>query len=353
MLQALGVSPRAECAYVELLRGPAVAVAGLAEALTWSVEQTEAALAELSSVDLVRPSWTDPELVRPVPPDVAVPWLVARRESELRIRQREVELTLAAIPLLCERAELRSPAGGDVVLANLDSIRDGLEGLAAMARSEVVSMVPDAVPSSGALRASRPVTCRLLERGVRMRTLYLGSARRQPAAVAHAHWLIQRGAQVRTCPVLPLRMMIFDGARVVVPGSDGTSACVLDNPAAVALAVALFHQQWADAADWSAPAHRATNVNTGERSDRPTGQELALLRLLADGETDERMARMLGVSVRTVGRMTCDLLRTLGARSRFQAGAFAMARGWLDQPEAGRGAQVAPDVQVAPGLQVG
>ena len=55
-----------------------------------------------------------------------------------------------------------------------------------------------------------------------------------------------------------------------------------------------------------------------------------MLRLLAGGLTDEMIARRLGVSVRTARRAASDLLSRLGARSRFQAGARAVAREWLD-----------------------
>jgi len=46
--------------------------------------------------------------------------------------------------------------------------------------------------------------------------------------------------------------------------------------------------------------------------------------------TDEMVARKLGVSVRTVRRMASELMAELGARSRFQAGVRASERGWLD-----------------------
>lgn len=49
-------------------------------------------------------------------------------------------------------------------------------------------------------------------------------------------------------------------------------------------------------------------------------REWQVLQLLAQGCTDEAVARNLGVSLRTVRRTTADLMERLGARSRFQAG---------------------------------
>jgi DNA-binding NarL/FixJ family response regulator len=47
---------------------------------------------------------------------------------------------------------------------------------------------------------------------------------------------------------------------------------------------------------------------------------LAVLRLLADGATDEAIARQLSISVRTVQREVRQVLDQVGARTRFQAG---------------------------------
>lgn len=55
-----------------------------------------------------------------------------------------------------------------------------------------------------------------------------------------------------------------------------------------------------------------------------------MLKLLGNGCTDELVARRLGVSVRTARRVAAELFARLGAQSRFQAGARALARGWID-----------------------
>ncbi len=51
--------------------------------------------------------------------------------------------------------------------------------------------------------------------------------------------------------------------------------------------------------------------------------------MLAQGLTDEAVAKRLGVSPRPARRIAADLMEKLGARSRFQAGARAVAKGWL------------------------
>jgi DNA-binding NarL/FixJ family response regulator len=51
--------------------------------------------------------------------------------------------------------------------------------------------------------------------------------------------------------------------------------------------------------------------------------------LLGEGLTDEAIAGRLGISPRSARRIAGDLMEKLGARSRFQAGACAVQRGWL------------------------
>jgi DNA-binding NarL/FixJ family response regulator len=95
------------------------------------------------------------------------------------------------------------------------------------------------------------------------------------------------------------------------------------------VAAALFDEQWTSAAAWRAPATGAAAGGLAAAAQVLAEQERALLELLVNGETDERVARKLGVSIRTVGRMTSELMRRLGAQSRFQAGALAVSSGWI------------------------
>jgi DNA-binding NarL/FixJ family response regulator len=58
-------------------------------------------------------------------------------------------------------------------------------------------------------------------------------------------------------------------------------------------------------------------------------QQLEALRLLSLGHTDDYVAARLGVSGRTARRIATKLMGHLGARSRFQAGLHAAARGLI------------------------
>lgn len=65
----------------------------------------------------------------------------------------------------------------------------------------------------------------------------------------------------------------------------------------------------------------------------PTDDELAVLRLLARGYTDEVVALKLGLTGRTLRRRLRSAMDKLGAASRFEAGYKLALSGWLELPE--------------------
>ncbi|MEI5011593.1 LuxR C-terminal-related transcriptional regulator [Streptomyces sp. PmtA] len=142
-------------------------------------------------------------------------------------------------------------------------------------------------------------------------------------------WLGERGGLVRTVPRLPLRMLIYDRSRAIVPMDPAAAdmgALVLDGTGALTALLALFEQTWQQAQPLGESAAEAVS-DTGNSLTPP---ERAVLDLLTEGLTDEAIARQLGVSVRTIRRVTADLMQRLGARSRFEAGVLATSKGWVN-----------------------
>ena len=58
-------------------------------------------------------------------------------------------------------------------------------------------------------------------------------------------------------------------------------------------------------------------------------RDVHLLSLLSDGRSDSTIARLSGISLRTVERRVRSLMDRLGAKTRFQAGVQAARRGWI------------------------
>jgi DNA-binding CsgD family transcriptional regulator len=109
------------------------------------------------------------------------------------------------------------------------------------------------------------------------------------------------------------------------PKDSSAGATVLTGAGVVAAMCALFEQIWATANPLGVPNPLdAQGLGPEERE---------ILRMLANGETDEHIARRLGVSTRTVGRKASELMRRLGTRSRFQMGVQANELGWLGPPQ--------------------
>ncbi|NML54879.1 helix-turn-helix transcriptional regulator [Streptomyces sp. R302] len=209
-------------------------------------------------------------------------------------------------------------------LIGLDRIRDRLATLTREVREELLGLNTDGAQTVDAMEASRPLDQELLDRGVRMRTVYLDSVRNDEPTLAYADWLTTGGAQVRTAPVLPTRMIVVDRKTAVIPLTSqdtAAGAVVLTSDGLVTALCALFETIWAT----------AQPLGSGSAPDDHglTAQQNATLQLLAAGHTDDAIAKRLGVSSRTARRIATDLMDRLGARSRFEAGARAAQQGWL------------------------
>jgi DNA-binding CsgD family transcriptional regulator/sugar-specific transcriptional regulator TrmB len=182
-----------------------------------------------------------------------------------------------------------------------------------------------------------------LQRGVTIRevlpaTMRYDNTAGNPQAVAKA-----RPAQggpvacrrdVRVADLIPADIVTADhrvSLILLTPGALDGKALLVNAPALTRLAADIFERVWAGAgpprgvAEAGFPA--LADATPGEVA--PSDQERRLLQALSLGAKDETAARQLGVSVRTARRMIAQLMRRLDARSRFQAGATAVQKGWL------------------------
>jgi DNA-binding CsgD family transcriptional regulator len=228
---------------------------------------------------------------------------------------------------VAEFSDLRpnTPVDGTQRLVGLDAIQAELELLARDLTFECLAVMPGGAQSQASLDASRPLDQDALDRDISLLTLYQDSARNDPPTYGYARWLTENGGQVRTAPILPPRMLIFDRRIVLVPVdplNTKLGALCTRETAIVASLLTIFQQAWGTAVPLGADI--TASPETGL-----TGVERQLLRLLADGMTDEAAGKRLGISARTVRRQMAGLMERLGATSRFEAGLKAAQRGWL------------------------
>jgi DNA-binding CsgD family transcriptional regulator/sugar-specific transcriptional regulator TrmB len=321
VLELLGLSTHAEDVYRRMLAAPELTVAGLVVDCGLAESQVRAALDELAALSLLRTAETGG--LRAVPPRRGLAALLALIEADAARRQQQIDATRSAIAALSaeHQANVGRPVGSRVL--SLAEVRERLEDLADTATTEVASFSPDRAHAPDAMAASRDLNQRILERGVAIRGVYLDSFRNDRDTLAYARWLTDLGGQIRTRPTVPMQMLIVDRAYALVPVDHGNSrrgAVEVTEPVAVGALCAMFDEIWHAANPLGVLFADAHGLHPGDRE---------LLRLLAEGHTDESAARKLGLSVRTVRRTMASLNDRLGALSRFQAGVLATRHGWL------------------------
>ncbi|MET9348817.1 LuxR C-terminal-related transcriptional regulator [Streptomyces termitum] len=324
--------------YRILLKRPRAGVTEIAEGLEWTVERARHTLDRLAELTLVRDSSEERGKVRLVNPEFGLASLLQRQERELAQHQQAVASTRLAITQMLTEYDDDSEAQTDEVrrYTGLDAINSQIERLAQGAESSVEVFAPGGAQTEAALEAARPLDRAAVERGVRVRYVYLDSVRNDPATLNYARWLYDIGGEVRVLPQLPPRMIIFDRRAAIVPIDPEAAArgvLILRGAGVVTALVSLFRQTWARAE----PLGNSNSRVPASETHGLTRQEQAVLDLLFEGHTDDVVARKLGVSVRTGRRITADLMARLGARSRYQAGALAMERGWLGNSAARAG----------------
>jgi DNA-binding CsgD family transcriptional regulator len=322
----LGISADAESVYRILLAEPGADAAGLGDRTGWPSPRIETALAELADNSLILRD--DADHFQLANPEIALNSLQVRLESEALERQRLAAASREQVDRLLADYRRDQPAppieprveelvGAEAVWTRVREAADKVEREAA------------AFSPGGVLEPRDPATGHsyneaLLRRGINTRIVHLDSVRNDQAALDRLARMTVAGAQIRTVPVLALRMIIFDRAVAFIPidvEDDDAGALVLHGRNLVAPLMTLFDLKWAV----GAPVGGLPEID----GPTPSAQHRAVLLLLFAGHTDEAIARRLGVSLRTARRIIADLMTRLGAHGRFHAGARAAELGWL------------------------
>ncbi|MGW6454927.1 LuxR C-terminal-related transcriptional regulator [Streptomyces sp. NPDC055078] len=129
------------------------------------------------------------------------------------------------------------------------------------------------------------------------------------------------GAEARVSENVPGWLVIFDRKTALIPADQSnprSGSIMIRNPVVVNSLRSVFTTVWLSAVPLDSTATTALNVRDRE-----------ILRLMNSGLTDSAGARTLNISLRTYRRHVADIMRTLGAESRFQAGVAAHRLRWL------------------------
>jgi DNA-binding CsgD family transcriptional regulator len=322
-LSVLGLDGAETAAYELLVDRPSATLADLAPA--WPhPEPLDAALASIVDKGLATALPGPLTRYTANSPGMALQALLRDHEERLDAARRHLALL--------EAVYQDRPAGRDTativeVVTGRHAVRQRLVQIRRTVRAEVRCL--DRPPYLDDDRDEG--AAELLRRGVAYRTIYDRASLDHPGALAAMERLIQAGQQARLLSHVPVKLYLADDRLALLPLAGYDSAVVVHPSALLDSLGKLFDGLWQRAL----PAHTAA-ARTGRRQPARLAQDqLRLITLLLSGLTDEAIARQLGVGYRTVQRRVADLMDSLGAHSRFQAGAQAALT--ATRPPAGGG----------------
>ncbi|WP_327304968.1 helix-turn-helix transcriptional regulator [Streptomyces sp. NBC_01298] len=230
-----------------------------------------------------------------------------------RLRGRLEEL----LPSYEAATDLRDRGGANALELVTDpaALQDLIGELTASAGTEVLTCHPGGGRSTATLEGAVVRDEAMLARGVRMRTLYQHTARYSRPTAAYVERVTALGSQVRTVGDGLMRMILVDRHTGLMEVRDDIKAAlVVREPNVVQFMVQTFERCWSEAEPFS--------TTIGPEQARSISDELrqTIVRLLAEGLEDKVIARRLGMSERTCQRHIAEIMRAVGAKSRFQAG---------------------------------
>ena len=329
VLRSLGVDGVCVRVYLAMQQSPRAGSEEIAQWLNLEPAEVTDAVDALSALSLLRPGVAPSSGLRPVSYERAISTLLRQQSEQLSLQRESLEMLQTTMKdlLSSPRALQDSSRRLDIdVVSGKEEVQSMLDGTLLRA-SQTFSSISAAVPApKEALDAARSIDEEMTTRGVDVRILYHYSVLADSRNLQYAKWFASVGAKIRRAPVLPPRFILVDEVMALIPTTrerPAAQALLVREPALVAPLVNLFEATWASAEPLSEDEPSPPDEHAASR------QELALLRILAAGSTDEAAAKKLGVSVRTVRRIMADLMERLGATSRFEAGHRATQRGWL------------------------
>jgi hypothetical protein len=316
---ALGLSGAQEELYRQVLPASGAHVADISAGLLRTPDQLLAELAPLVREGVVR---LEDGRLHVVPPAEVVVLMLTRWAASLSEAGDQLTHLARAVPQLAPGAAPpvasgeTSPLDGEVVMGG--DVPSVLVGWIEESADDLLFLRPDQwrMPSESVMAVA--VTAAILE-GRQARAIYPARALREAPSVLIGRATI--GEQIRVVPEVPTRLAVI-GNRAMVPDPPGLASerrLVLRQPGLVEMLTSYFELLW----------DRAVAVPALERGDATPDLDELLLAQLAQGAKDEQIARILGISLRTVRRRVASMMAELGVDSRFQAGVEAVRRGWL------------------------
>ncbi|MGX9887545.1 helix-turn-helix transcriptional regulator [Streptomyces sp. NPDC002276] len=278
---------------------------------------------------LLYPDPDDPNWLSPVPPSVALAQRLNPLEREITERRRtSIELAEVFEPFMALSAQTAAPTHSITVLEGLDRINSALDLATAQCQNEMLTIQPSARHPERRVIEGLGRDKTLIDRGVRIRTLYQHTARYSPERLAYVDRFVSGKAEYRTIDELVERLIICDETVAFIPIRDDRQVALeLRHPGLVGYLIKVFEFMWSRAVPLSAGAPYET------APDGITDIQHSIAKLLVEGHVDEAIARRLGMNVRTCRAHIAKLATALGSGSRAQLGFLIAQSGLLNQDD--------------------
>ncbi|MGW0536605.1 helix-turn-helix transcriptional regulator [Streptomyces sp. NPDC003032] len=289
------------------------------------VQRTERVLRVLR---LLHPTPGDPRRLAPVSPDAASSELLGPMEQHMGQLEQHVSRLrsqLSALqPIYFEGRRLRNHLEAFDTISDPDIVQSMIDSLIKRSKYEVLTVQPGGARPPHLLESAKQSCLAIVERGVRLRSIYQHTARTDPGTQALVREVSAEGGEFRTSEEVIDRLIVIDREVAFLPqrkAANGVSggAVVAREPTLVNYLCSVHDLLW----------RSAVSFLPDDPSSKPVMDDVkrAIIRLLAEGYKDELVARRLGMSVRTCRRHISEITAELKAASRFQAGVKAATYG--------------------------
>lgn len=168
----------------------------------------------------------------------------------------------------------------------------------------------------------------LLARGVAQRTLYQHAVWNHPPTADYIRAIVEAGGDIRTVDEMFDRVIICDRTVAFIPtlSNSPDEALEVRDPHIVRYLANAFEYIWARGALADPAARKRPEIVV-------PALEQSIFRFLVAGHTEEKIARGLGISRRTVAEYISRISRRLGSVSRAQLGYLIATKRLLPEPE--------------------
>jgi DNA-binding CsgD family transcriptional regulator len=282
----------------------------------------------LVELDLLHPDPDDPDWLRPVPPAIALAQRLNPLEHEIAERRRwSIELSEAFEPFMSLGTQLTATTHSISVLEGSDRINAALNLATTQCQTEMLTIQPTNRFSERSIVQGLERDKPLIDRGVRIRTLYQHTVRYDAERLAYVDQLSAGKVEYRTIDELVERLIICDETVAFIPIRDDQQVAMeIRNPGLVRYLVRVFEFMWGRSVQLTAGAPYET------APDGISEIQHSIAKLLVEGHVDEAIARRLGMNVRTCRAHIAKLATALGSGSRAQLG-YLIAQSGILNPE--------------------